>query len=125
MNRAVAKRRRAITLIEIMIVMFLIALIGGVVAYNMKGALDKGKVFKTEQGMERLRSTLEMHIAEYPDDADRLESEWVRYVEQSPLVKNPKELTRDGWGQLYDVRMGQDGEIIIRSEAYERYKRGS
>lgn len=118
-----ARRRRAITLIEIMIVMFLIALIGGIVAYNVTGALDKGKAFKTEQGMERLRSILEMHLAEYPDDEQDLESRWESFVLRSPLVKNGKELMRDGWGKKYEVRIGADEEIEIRSAAYQKYLR--
>ncbi len=48
-------KRRYITLIEIMIVMFLIALITGVLAYNYRGSLDEGKAFKTKTGLAMLR----------------------------------------------------------------------
>jgi type II secretory pathway pseudopilin PulG len=116
------RRRRAITLIEIMIVMFLIALIGGVVAYNTSGAVDQGKVFKTEQGMKRLKAILEMHLAEYPEDSDRIESDWPQFVERSPLGGRTRDLILDGWGRPYEVRVNEQGEVQIRSEAYERYQ---
>ena len=46
------RKKRAITLLEIMIVILLIGLIGGVVSYNLKGTLDKGKAFAAVLGHE-------------------------------------------------------------------------
>ena len=57
-------KRRYITLIEIMIVMFLIALITGVVAYNYRGSLDEGKAFKTRAAIDKLETILNLKVSE-------------------------------------------------------------
>ncbi len=57
-------KKRAITLLEIMIVIFLIALIGGVVGFNMKGSMDKGKAFKTSQAISRVKEILYLVASE-------------------------------------------------------------
>jgi type II secretory pathway pseudopilin PulG len=115
-------RKRYITLIEIMIVMFLIALITGVLAYNYKGSLEAGKVFKTKEAMQRLDNYLNLAIAEDPSLLDDIESRWQKIIELSPLVVNAKNLEYDGWGKLYKVE-NQDGKIIISSEGYKEYLR--
>ncbi len=56
-------KKQAITLIEIMIVILLIGLIGGTLAYNMRGSLDKGKEFKTEQNKSKLYDVLMLEYA--------------------------------------------------------------
>ncbi len=43
--------KRCVTLIEMMIVMFLISLITGVIAYYYRGSLDEGKAFKTKAAL--------------------------------------------------------------------------
>ncbi len=48
------QKKRTFTLLEIMIVIFLIGLIGGIVSYSMKGSLEEGKAFKTEQAIMRV-----------------------------------------------------------------------
>jgi len=114
--------RRNITLIEVMIVMFLIALILGAVAYNFQGAFEKGKAFKTETGMKRLEEILSISISENPYLEDDIQSNWQSAVRQSPLVKNPQDLIKDGWGQEYDVKI-EDGRIKVISSRYDEYKR--
>ena len=50
-----------------MIVMFLIALITGVIAYNYRGTLEEGKAFKTKAAMEKLETILSLEIANHPE----------------------------------------------------------
>lgn len=114
--------RRYVTLIEMMIVMFLIALITGVVAYNYQGSLEKGKVFKTEAGMNKLHSILSLAIAEDPS-IDLSPGEWQKVVERSPLVKDPVSDQRDGWGYEYEVEFDPQTHVItISSARYNAYK---
>jgi hypothetical protein len=113
-------RRAYITLIEMMIVMFLIALITGVIAYNVKGSLDQGKVFKTKVGMEKVETILNLAIANDPDLGSHIKENWKAVVKTSPLVQNPDSLIKDGWGNDYDVNY-DDGKVTVRSEAYEKY----
>lgn len=116
------KRKRFITLVEMMIVMFLIAMITGVIAYNYTGSLDEGKAFKTKSGMDKIRTVLDLHLAANPDDREHIESRWRQIVEESNLVKNARELTKDGWGIDYQVSQGQEGDIEIKSDKYEQYQ---
>lgn len=113
-------KRRFITLVEMMIVMFLIAMITGVIAYNYTGSLDEGKAFKTKAGIEKIHTILDLYMASHPEDSDNIGSNWQTIVEQSPLVKNAKELIKDGWGGDYSVTK-EEGKTIIKSAKYETY----
>jgi type II secretory pathway pseudopilin PulG len=115
-------QKRMITLIEIMIVMFLIALITGVLAYNYQGSLEEGKAFKTKVGMERLETILNLAAAQDPDVQENISGRWKEVVQSSPLVQNPKDLIYDGWGNEYRVEKGNDGKITITSEGLRNYQ---
>lgn len=115
-------KKRFITLVEMMIVMFLIAMITGVIAYNYTGSLEEGKAFKTKTGMDKIRTVIDLYLATHPEDADHIETGWQGIVASSPLVKNAGDLTRDGWGGEYTVTRGQDGDIEIKSEKYTKYQ---
>jgi len=116
-------RRKFVTLIEMMIVMFLIALITGVVAYNYRATLEKGRAFKTEQGIEKVRTILLMATAEEEDAWQELESgNWKEYVKDSPLARDWKTLVKDGWGVEYQIEIDQDkSDIEVTSDRYENY----
>jgi general secretion pathway protein G len=118
-NLKKVKKRRFVTLIEMMIVMFLIALITGVVAYNYTGLLEKGKAFATETGMQRLQNVLSIAIAEDPS-ADI--TQWQALVQRSPLVKDVRAIINDGWGVPYHVQVNDNHEIMIWSDKYNAYK---
>jgi general secretion pathway protein G len=115
-------KKRFITLVEMMIVMFLIAMITGVIAYNYTGSLEEGKAFKTKAGMDKIRTVLDLHLATHPDERDNLEARWQDIVGSSQLVKNAGELVKDGWGGDYAVTKDGNGDIEIRSEKYTQYQ---
>ena len=73
-------KRRCITLIEIMIVMFLIALIAGVITYNYRGSLDEGKAFKTKAAIDKVETILNLSVADDPSLMDHISSEWVKVI---------------------------------------------
>lgn len=120
----IIRRKSYVTLIEIMIVMFLIALITGVIAYNYRGALDQGKVFKTKAGIERLETILNLQISEHPEFAEGVENDWESIVRRSPLVKDPDNLIKDGWGEKYKVTVDR-GAVKVSSERLENYERSN
>lgn len=107
--------RRLITLMEIMIVMALIAMILGVVAYNYQGALESGRIFETEGNINKIKSILTLKIAQHPEAIDNLSDKWKDYVKESPLVQNPDKVIRDGWGQEYRVSVEDtpEGPVIV------------
>jgi general secretion pathway protein G len=120
-------KRRFLTLIEIMIVMFLIAMITGVAAYNYRGSLEKGRAFKSGAGIQKLEDILVLSLADR-DESEwaSIESNWKEVVENSSIVANPKELMKDGWGYEYQVVFSTsdgDAKILITSKRYEEYLR--
>ena len=119
MKKYTLKKSSGFTLIEMMIVILLIGIIGGVLAYNFKGSLDKGKVFKSEQGAEQIKNILMMEIAEGAS-IDNLSTKWGDIVKASPIVAKPEDLMKDGWGFTYEVSH-HNGEIEITSPGLKKY----
>ncbi len=115
------KKKKAFTLLEIMIVIFLIGLIGSVIGYNMKGSLDKGKAFKTEQAINKIRDILELEAARGNIEMSALDQDQVaQYLKNSGIVRNPNKLLKDGWGNPMEVVV-DDGIIKVTSVALSKY----
>lgn len=95
-------KKRALTLIEIMIVILLISLIGGAIGYNMKGALNRGKSFKTEQAKRQLEDFLEICLAEGRDPQEFLKDN-AGFLSKYSFAKDPKALLVDGEGRPFDI----------------------
>lgn len=114
------KKKKAFTLLEIMIVIFLIGLIGSVVGYNMKGSLEEGKAFKTKQAREKLREILELEIAK-GSDPERVVQDPKSFLHASGLVNKPEKMILDGWGEKFDVTL-TNGEVKISSKKFETFK---
>jgi prepilin-type N-terminal cleavage/methylation domain-containing protein len=116
-------QKRPMTLLEVMIVIFIIGIIGSVVGYNMKGSLEKGKVFKTEHAMRQIEEILTLEMAK-----DRIEEKQMNekqkikeVLKESGLVRNPDEIMKDGWGKEFDITI-VNGEVNVTSTNYENYK---
>lgn len=117
------QKKRPFTLLEIMIVIFLIGLIGSVVGYNMKGSMDEGRAFKTKQAMEQIHDILMLEMAKRDKTADVIANNATAYLKLSGLVKDPNKLVKDGWGKTFDIKGdAEKGTITITSQAYENYK---
>ena len=97
MKKNLKKARRALTLVEIMVVIMLITMITGTVAYNYSKSINKGREFKTKQIKERVIAILNLAVAEGTLDpaSNSFDSEWEKAVENSHLVKNGKDFTKD------------------------------
>lgn len=114
------KKRRYITLIEMMIVMFLIALIIGVLAYNYGGSLEEGKAFKTKMAIEKVSTILNLAAAQNPELLNNI-SNWQEVLRASPLIKNANDFIRDGWGNELRVEV-HDHVIYVYSTRLNEYK---
>ena len=114
-------KKRSITLIEIMIVMFLIALITSVIAYNYRGSLDEGKVFKTKVGIQKIQTILNLQAAKNPDFTSQIQERWIAIVKASPIANDPSALIKDGWGEEYNVYVDDEGVIQVESKKLEEY----
>lgn len=95
-------KKRALTLMEIMIVIFLITLIGGAIGYNVKGSLSKGKKFKTEQAKSQLEDILELCLQDGMNPNEFLNNK-VRTLKQYSIAKDPEKLLKDGEGKDFNI----------------------
>ncbi len=115
-------KKRALTLLEIMIVIFLITLITGTIGYSMRGTLDKGRAFRTEQGKEQLNDLLLLCLAE-GKNADEIAKNPVEHLKALGIAKDPNNLVNDGWKERFAITVNQNKNgFHIKSKAWDTYK---
>lgn len=117
------RQKRALTLLEIMIVILLITLITGTIGYNMKGTLDRGRAFRTEQAKTQLHDLLLICLeeGEKPDDVVKSPS---IYLKKYNLAKNSDKIVQDGWGSDFEITYYKSkNDFGITSQNYNRYKK--
>jgi len=117
------RKKRAFSLLEIMVVIFLITLITGAIGYNMKGTLDKGRAFRTEQASHQLHDLLLICLEEGVEP-DALIQQPADHLKKFDLAKNSDKLVLDGWGEKFVIHfLKNKKDFIIKSQAYDRYKK--
>jgi len=117
------KKKRALTLLEIMIVIFLITLITGAIGYNMLGTLDRGRIFRTQQAKEQLHDLLLICLAD-KGDAEAISKNPLQYLKELGLAKDPENLIKDGWKQPFAIKATRDkNDFIIQSVGLEKYNK--
>ncbi|MGD2169727.1 MAG: type II secretion system protein [Chlamydiota bacterium] len=105
-------KKRAVSLLEMMIVIFLISLIGAAIGYNLKGSLDKGKEFKTKESIRQIKDILLLEVAN-GYDIDTVVTNSREFIKESGLAKDVDKLLVDGWGQPFLIRKkGDDIEVV-------------
>lgn len=117
------RKKRAMTLLEVMIVIFIIGIISSVIGYNMKGSLEKAKAFKTAEGIKKVKEIIDLEIAQgmgsVPDTIEKAKD----LLANSGLVSNPDDLLKDGWGVPYTIKISRvNGSLILKSENYDKYQ---
>lgn len=110
------------TLLEVMIVIFIIGIISSVIGYNMKGSLEKAKAFKTGEGIKKIKEIFELEMAQGSADLQDILEAPDQVLENSGLVSNAKEMLKDGWGMPYKISATAKGDIVLKSEAFKRYQ---
>jgi type II secretory pathway pseudopilin PulG len=114
-------KKRALTLIEMMIVIFLITLITGAIGYSMKGALEKGRAFRTEQAREQLHDLLLIALAD-GGKADEIASNPEAALKKLGLAKDPSKLIVDGWNEKFEITPSTaKNDFTVISKAWIRY----
>jgi len=116
------KQKRAFTLLEIMIVICLIGLISGVVGYSMKGSLNKGKAFKTEQAANKLQDIIELELAKGDQKKEHWKEDPVAFLKKTGLVRKPSDLLKDGWGNPFEVEIDAKGNVTVTSDALKEIR---
>ena len=116
-------KKRALTLLEVIIVIFLITLITGAIGYNMKGTLDRGRAFRTEQAINELHDLLLVCVAEGHSFRDVRDHAPAR-IQECGLAKSPEKLMLDGWGNALEITLSPEkDDFIIRSPSLESYNK--
>lgn len=116
------REKRALTLMEIMIVIFIITIITGAIGYNMKGSLDRGRAFKTEQAQAQLHDLLLICLEEGGKPLEIAEDP-KKYLKKYNLAKNPETIVQDGWGNEFQITYNKkENDFEIASNAYSKYK---
>ncbi len=111
-KKTTAKKKKALTLIEMIVVLMLLTMITGALAYNYKGSLDKGKVFEKNEVLNRVRAVLEIALAEGDIKSQQEATEWDKLIRKSPLIKNAEKTitiaTAAGLTVTYHPASGND-----------------
>jgi prepilin-type N-terminal cleavage/methylation domain-containing protein len=114
------KGKKGLTLIEIMIVILILGLISGLFMYNMKGSLEEGKAFKTEQASQQIQEIFSMQIA-MGVDPELVQKEPELVLKNAKMFKDPKSMLKDGWGVSYKIEVSEDDEVFVRSDKFLTY----
>lgn len=119
-------KKRALTLIEIMIVIFIIGLIGSVIGYNMKGSLDEGKSFKSEHGSKQVYDFLTLQIAQKKDAFEGILANPEEALANTGFVNRVDKLIKDGWNQKYIIEKiepteGKEADFIVYSKNWYNF----
>ena len=113
-------KKRAITLLEMMIVIFIIGIIGSVVGYSMKGSLNEARAFKSEQGSKQVYDILMLSLANGGSLTQMIKSAEM-VLEESGLVGHPKKMIKDGWNQRYVIKKTSENDIVVYSPQWRKY----
>lgn len=111
--------KRYITLVEMMIVIFIIGVLTAVLGFSYQSSIEKTRVFKTERDIDKLETILNLMIAEDPSELEHVETSWQAMIVNDPLVKDPAALYKDGWGHEYRVTVEND-TVRVHSEGLDR-----
>lgn len=114
------RKKRPVTLIEIMIVILLIGLIGGALAFNMRGSVDKGKVFKTEQSIARVYDALMLEHAKGEKNLKEIVNGKEEILKNCPFLKNGEKLLKDAWGNELKITVKNE-DLVITSAGIEAW----
>ena len=118
------KRKSPLTIIEIMIVIFIISIVGGVMTHNMKGSLIKGRAFKTETASREAHDILSLGLAS-GSSINEIINDPSKVLKDSGLVKSTKKLLRDGWGKEFQIIQMDNDDFILYSEKWITYLKES
>ena len=108
------------TLLEIMIVIFIIGLVGSVITVNMRSSLEEGKSFRSQQGSKQIFEVLCLEMARHDISAETAAKDYSKILKDSGLIKNVPKMLHDGWGESYIISHNND-EVFVTSKKLIAY----
>ena len=122
------RNRSGLTLIELMVVLFILALFGAIVVQNLAPNVNKAELGTTRQQMQILSVALDTYrldVGQYPDSlVDLIESSSERW--NGPYLR-PRRIPKDAWGNdfIYEpVEGGFDFELSSTGNGKEEIRFG-
>ena len=113
------KRKRALTLIEIMVVLLIIGIVSTVIGVNVKGTLKESKAFKSEKGSKQIYEILTLEMAKDPTVTQNLIEHPELFLKNSGLVQDPKKFLVDGFGEPFILSIKEeDGDLAVTSKKW-------
>lgn len=103
------RKKKSLTLIEIMVVIALIGIIGGVLGVNMKKSMDKAKAFKATAHCHKVEDVLNLYYAEQSMSPDRILTIAKDILWESGLFKEQNDVLKDPYGNELVVGFEQGG----------------
>lgn len=104
------KKRQALTLIEMMLVILLIGVVSSALTVNIKGALTKSRRFKTEEMKKKIDTVLNLALLE-GYSVEEVEQNWIDHLKDSPLISIPSSSHQvlDGYKKPFHIKLSDDG----------------
>lgn len=108
-------KKKAFTLVELLVVIVIIALLSSLVAPKFFGKLDDAKVKTAYTQMQMLSTSLDsfrLDVGRYPSTEEGLKELWIKESDikgwNGPYL--PKKVDEDPWGNPYSYKKpGSDG----------------
>lgn len=123
-------KKQAMTLLEVMIVIFIIGIIGSVIGYNMRGSMDQGKAFRTKEGISKVYNIILLEMGNHDikklngASSQKIQERVKQALQESGLIHKPSQYLIDGWKndlKFYVFNVEESYEIRMRSEKYEAF----
>jgi general secretion pathway protein G len=116
------KKKRALTLIEIMVVLFIITIVTSVIGVNMKGTMKEGKAFKSEKGSKQIYDILSLEIAKNPELIPLMMENPETILKNSGIVTDAKKSLVDGWGEPFALKfIEEDQDLKVTSKSWIKH----
>ena len=93
-KKTTAKMKRALTLIEMIVVLMLLTTISGALAYNYMGSLNRGLEFVKNETISRIHAILEVALANGEINSQTDADDWESKLAKSPLAKDSTKMAK-------------------------------
>lgn len=113
--------RRPITLIEILVVITIIGIITGALAFNARGALDQGKAFASQEKKRQIEQVLQFAMDQEELSLQETIAQAPKIVKSSPLLQG-ESILKDAWGYPFEFR-AKEGTIVVDSEGLRKWRK--
>lgn len=116
------KKRKGITLIELMIVVVIIGIVFAYAFVNAGANTEKAKKARTTEDIAAITSAVAMYVAEIGDVATALDATHLGKVNDATAAEGtvldkklskPFKTMKDGWGAAYTVTADADAKTVV------------